>query len=375
MDSAKKNLNSSQKCDECLKTIYNGVREVEITEYDEADGKPYGRVLEVIPDLILSPFCKSNNIRKSAYLHAAFSYLLNTVFRENGLLYLTAIKEYSNEYLPVIADHKEDMPVKEYLDMVQARLGFLFNRDIDTYKKSFEEAGLCVHICFSFQSETRDAGGAINDDPDISTTVPVNILAYPEKDNIIVRCDYDGMKYGYSTIEGLLCAFKNAAINMTKAEYLSEVSLISEDDKERIIKLSSGETFDYDRSKTWLDLFKKQVLINGDKKAVTDSLGSYTYKEIDEISDRLSQYFVKKGVKERDFVILKMGRFKEYILAIIALHKIGAAYVPMDSDQPSEIMEYIRRDCEAGFIITKDDVIAALKEEGETDGKTEIKAT
>ena len=58
----------------------------------------------------------------------------------------------------------------------------------------------------------------------------------------------------------------------------------------KILEVSQGEKYEYDTSKTWIDLFREQAVKNPDKIAVVDKNTSMTYKELEEASDKIAAY-------------------------------------------------------------------------------------
>ncbi|MBQ1416879.1 MAG: hypothetical protein IIY91_06160, partial [Selenomonas sp.] len=60
----------------------------------------------------------------------------------------------------------------------------------------------------------------------------------------------------------------------------------------KILAVSEGEKYVYDTSETWVDLFRKQAEKYPDRLAVADENGSMTYRELDEVSDRVAAYLL-----------------------------------------------------------------------------------
>ncbi|GAA4271394.1 amino acid adenylation domain-containing protein [Aquimarina gracilis] len=96
---------------------------------------------------------------------------------------------------------------------------------------------------------------------------------------------------------------------------------------------------------TVLDLFRDQVLMSPDALALVSSEGSFTYKEVDDRSDRLAQYLVDHyDVESDDLIGILMPVSSWSIISILAILKSGGCYVPIDSDMPDERIRYIIED-------------------------------
>ena len=133
---------------------------------------------------------------------------------------------------------------------------------------------------------------------------------------------------------------------------------------DRIIALSNGEKLDYDRTKTWVDLFMEQAREHPERVAVTAENGSLSYEELDRLSNRLAAALTEKeSVQPDSFVAVRMGRVKEFHVAVMAIHKIGAGYMPIDLDYPPERVSYMMEDSGAELTLTEQSVAELLKDE------------
>ena len=59
-----------------------------------------------------------------------------------------------------------------------------------------------------------------------------------------------------------------------------------------------------------------------------------------------------------------LDRFKEFPLSVLAIHKAGAAYTPLDFEYPNERLSYMLENSESKVLITTHDVLAAKQAEG-----------
>jgi amino acid adenylation domain-containing protein len=78
--------------------------------------------------------------------------------------------------------------------------------------------------------------------------------------------------------------------------------------------------------------------------AVIDSRSSISYGELNERSNRLARYLGSRGVIPGSLVAVLLDRSVEYVVAIVAIVKAGAAYIPLDPAYPDERLALIMRD-------------------------------
>ena len=138
----------------------------------------------------------------------------------------------------------------------------------------------------------------------------------------------------------------------------SEMKLLSSDEVQELLALSRGETFTYDTTKTWIDLFREQVALHPDRPAVVATDGTYTYRELDEASDAVARYLIAKGLQPDTFIAIRMDRSRMFMAAALGAHKASVAYVPIDQDYPAERVEYMMEDSEAALTLNE----AAVRE-------------
>lgn len=123
---------------------------------------------------------------------------------------------------------------------------------------------------------------------------------------------------------------------------------------ENLIRLGSGNPLEYNYNETFIDIFLCQKEKNPNAIAIVDEFGSFTYEELNRLSDILAYYLKDRGVNPNDFVVVKLPRIKEFIVSVFSIWKVGAAYVPVDPSYPEERIQYIFEDSGACFIIDKD---------------------
>ena len=77
--------------------------------------------------------------------------------------------------------------------------------------------------------------------------------------------------------------------------------------------------------------------------AVALSFGDYswTYRELDEASNRLAQFLSGYGVGQGTCVALLLERSAQAVIAILAVLKTGAAYLPLDPELPKARLEFM----------------------------------
>ncbi|MFF6888103.1 amino acid adenylation domain-containing protein, partial [Streptomyces sp. NPDC012421] len=82
------------------------------------------------------------------------------------------------------------------------------------------------------------------------------------------------------------------------------------------------------------ELFSEQAALTPDEPAVEHDGTVLSYAELDARSDRLARTLVAQGARPETLVALALPRGADLVVALLAVLKSGAAYVPLDPDHP-----------------------------------------
>ncbi len=101
-----------------------------------------------------------------------------------------------------------------------------------------------------------------------------------------------------------------------------------------------------------LRLFEHQALSNDSNIALMDENEHLTYSALNYQINQLSHYLLSQGVRKNDIVAVMLDRSLSYVITVFAILKIGAAYLPLDRQLPSERMHFIIKDAHPRCLIT-----------------------
>ena len=83
---------------------------------------------------------------------------------------------------------------------------------------------------------------------------------------------------------------------------------------------------------------------------------SITYKELDEISDKIACYLDEKCKTQEMYFPVVMNRSIELMAVLLGILKCGGSYIPLDPEYPKERIDYILENSESKFIITSKEI-------------------
>lgn len=101
--------------------------------------------------------------------------------------------------------------------------------------------------------------------------------------------------------------------------------------------------------------FARQVAATPGAVAVMDGSGVLTYRELAERANQLAHYLIGTcGVRRGDFVGVALRDSRELMVAILAVLKAGAAYVPIDLRYPADRKALLIKESRAVAVIVRE---------------------
>lgn len=114
----------------------------------------------------------------------------------------------------------------------------------------------------------------------------------------------------------------------------------------------------------------KDVSLHGLIEAAVDLYPNHTalvvgdqqlsYKQLDEMANRLAHFLIQQGVGPEQLVPIMLERSFEMVIAINAVLKAGAAYLPLDPEHPADRIEYIVHEAGARWVLTTEAFVGKL---------------
>jgi amino acid adenylation domain-containing protein len=99
-------------------------------------------------------------------------------------------------------------------------------------------------------------------------------------------------------------------------------------------------------------IFESQVKKSPEKIAIKFEKEQLTYQQLNERANQLAHLLIKNDVKLQSLVSIQLKRSPELIIAILAVLKVGSAYVPLDAICPQKRLEFILEDTKPSYFIS-----------------------
>lgn len=140
---------------------------------------------------------------------------------------------------------------------------------------------------------------------------------------------------------------------------VNQLSLLSDDEQqEAIAELAHKKLLPEPEQP--IELFEKNALRFAQNTALSFENSTISYAELNKLSNQLARVLENQGIKGGDFVGLFLDRSNNMVASILALFKLGAAYIPLDPNSPPERVRYIVEDAGIQHIISEEKTASAL---------------
>ncbi|KPG20321.1 non-ribosomal peptide synthetase, partial [Mycobacteroides immunogenum] len=192
-----------------------------------------------------------------------------------------------------------------------------------------------------------------------STDYPLTMQAIPG-DELRLRIEYDTAAFDICGIETFVKRVESVLSAMTADpdRPLSAVSMLDETEHDRLQRWGNrGVLTRLPASASIPELFAVQVERHDESVAMVCGSRSLTYRELDDASNRLAHFLIGCGVGPGTRVALMFPRSAEAIVAILAVLKTGAAYLPIDPALPNARVEFMLTDAAPMAAVTTADLV------------------
>lgn len=224
----------------------------------------------------------------------------------------TSVNSYSlfGEILPIEinCDQKETVETDVLKEFAAVRENKTYLKDMFARYPSIKEKGIIPYITVYRTKSTE-----------LSPRSEINLIVNPDTKKIGIRCR-----------------------NRNTIEFAKTII-------ERVGELEREN----DNFKTVYQLVQEQIGMRGDKTAIVAGKQHVSYQELGDRIDKRAAMLWSKGIRRGMNVGVLLSRNHEVIITFLALQKIAAVYIPMDSTYPLERLRFMTEDAQITYLITE----------------------
>jgi non-ribosomal peptide synthetase component F len=105
---------------------------------------------------------------------------------------------------------------------------------------------------------------------------------------------------------------------------------------------------------------EQMAALQPDQVAIVSGNSSITYRELNESANRLAHFLIGNGVASGDIVGIYLDRSEQMVTAVLAVLKVGAAFLCMDLSFPRERLAYLMEDSGAQLLLSQGRLVGRL---------------
>ncbi len=321
-----------------------------------------------------------------AALLSAFQILLHRLSGQNEVVVGISAAGQSNfeqaslvghcvHFLPTLSEIAEDTTAGEHLLETRRRLLDDFDHQEYTFGSLLKRITLkrdpsrlpLIEVQFNLEKvgaglrfEALEADLDANPKAFVNTDLFLNVIE--SADGLVLDCDYNSGLLNRSTVQRWMNHYVSIleSIASDSSTRISELPLLSARDREKILR-EWNETFvDFGKERCIHEWIEEQADRTPLREAVRCGQNSWTYKELDEASNRIARYLIGQGVKAGTLVGIFLDRSLEMLGAVLGIWKAGAAYVPLDPRHPVLRTMQSLEDSGAALVLTHERYATSL---------------
>ncbi|MBP4137055.1 non-ribosomal peptide synthetase [Flavobacterium geliluteum] len=289
-----------------------------------------------------------NPIAQYTVISAIYSFLLKKLINEFDGFVVSNFKDKNNSLL---LSYSIDLKTsfKEYLHQIKFEILETlkhsdYNTDIISKKTGVADLSIFSNYSININSESKlYCNGLLFD-------IKIN-----EGGDIEIHASYLEGFVKKAIVERLIQCFKCFIISLESniTFNLCEYPLLSEKEKHQLLVNFNDTDAAYPKNKTIVDLFEEQVENTPNNIAVLFEETKLTYKEVNEKANQLAHHISSKhSINKGDIIGVLLPKSDIGIISILAILKLGAVYLPIDTNYPQERIDYLIKDSGLKLLIS-----------------------
>ncbi|MCD0470332.1 AMP-binding protein, partial [Flavobacterium sp. JAS] len=288
-----------------------------------------------------------NEVAQYTVVTAIYTFLLNKLILDFDGYIVTGSND-KNRPLLLSCHFDLKLSFKEYLQKVKAEILETLkysdsNNEIVAKKRGIEDLRPLSNYSININSSNDiDCNGILFD------------LKINEDQDFEIQVHYLEGFVDKIILELLIRNFNRFIVDLENniEVYLSEYDIVSEKERLQLLLEFNDTKVDYPSDKTIVDLFEEQVERTPNNIAVVFEGTELTYKELNEKSNQLAFYISSAyTINKEDIIGVFLPKSDSSIIALLAILKLGAVYLPIDTHYPQERIDFLIQDSSLKLLI------------------------
>ena len=298
------------------------------------------------------------------YLNRADS-VYTTVYNGRNDTRLTESVGMFVHTLPVVCNPQPGECGKDFVFRMGRQLGDSMSNDIYSFAEISHNFGVRSDLLFVYEGSigtSYTVGGKpakpITLQQQMASKAALTFYVYDTESGFRIECEYETEHYEEWNILSMLGSMEVLMKALVKNEKIDDISLLTKEMKESLNEFNRTEHEVEDTD--IVTLFKRRAAEYPDRTAVIFKDKHLTYREVDDLSDRIAAYASGLGLGPEDVVSILIPRNEYMVITVLGVLKSGAAYQPLDPGYPPERLKYMTEDASAKMLIADESLTHLL---------------
>ncbi len=258
--------------------------------------------------------------------------------------------------LPIIMNHGEHESLIAAIKNIQQDINEANSRSNVNLSELQDKGERLFNNLFVYENfpETEKGGSDLNIQflPTVTKfDYPLGLVCEESKEGLWLELRFAGELFDDEAIKQLLSFMTLIVEQVVHNPQASErsLSLVNEAEYKNLYKNQHEETLNLSK------MFSNQVSKTPENIALVYKEKRYTYKALNQTVIQFARYLQSEyKIKQRDVVAVCLERSDRLVIAMLAIMKLGATYLPLDFDYPEERKKYILTEANAALLLTPD---------------------
>ena len=328
---------------------------------------------------LINKFCKENKASIFNFFMAVFSLYISRVSSLNDFTIGTPILNRGNfkekqttgmfiSNIPFRVSVNNDISFAQFLSNISMDFLKIFRHQkypyqylLEDLRKQDSSLPNLYNVALSYQNARTNAQtSSVKYESEwvetnyIADDMDIHIYDMNDTGNINIAYDYLTSKYSIDDIcfiHARILHIINQILENNEIN-LKDIEIVTPDEKKKLLYTFNNTQMDYPKDKTISQLFEEQVEKTPDNIAVVFGDQQLTYRELNERANSLANYLRNNEITRNDIVGIMVNRSLEMLVAILAVLKSGACYIPIDPEYPQDRIEYMLNNSNAKMLLT-----------------------
>lgn len=188
----------------------------------------------------------------------------------------------------------------------------------------------------------------------------VHLVVNEKPDKLELMLSYDSSVFSDEQFLERLLAISQQVVAGT--ERIADLDIVLPEEREQILQVSAPTCATYPYEAGFSELFERQVATTPDAIALADEHEQISYATLEQRAGSMAREFQARGIGVESLVAILAERGIAFTIAILALLKAGAAYLPLNPAHPPRQLALILAQNRVSQVVVSPELHATLEQ-------------